>query len=117
VRLVILLQRGGADVFVGAPISQACEELVGQFDLVQQSVHFIRVGLEQGPISCIYGPSAPDASRNQSDLFVAKCVPFDFSLVNPESLAVDLHGTLNGRSLRAIGRRIYLCLEGSEMRS
>jgi len=50
----------------------ALNELCGQFDWVQRSLIFICVGLEQGPISFIYHPSAPLASRNQIDASIAK---------------------------------------------
>jgi hypothetical protein len=61
-------------------MSHALKDLVGQFDCVQRSLIFIYVGLEQGPNSSfIYRPSAPRASRNQSDLFIEKG---DFSEVN-----------------------------------
>jgi hypothetical protein len=50
----------------------ALNELCRQFDWVQRSPIFIYVGLEQGPISFIYRPSAPQASRDQIDAFIAK---------------------------------------------
>ena len=43
----------------------ALEELVGHVDRLQQSLLFTHFRLEQGPISFIYRPSAPRASRNQ----------------------------------------------------
>jgi hypothetical protein len=53
-------------------MSHALEELVGQFDLFQRSLLLIYVGLEQGPISFIYGPYPPRASSDQTDVFIAK---------------------------------------------
>ena len=53
-------------------MSHAMEEPVGQFDCVQRSLIFIYGGQEQGPNSFIYRSSAPRASRDQSDLFMAK---------------------------------------------
>jgi hypothetical protein len=50
----------------------ALEELVGHVDRLQQSLLFTHFRLEQGPISFIYRPSAPRASRNQIDAFIAK---------------------------------------------
>jgi hypothetical protein len=72
----MMLQPWDRDVPVGADISQTLEELVGQFDLVQRNQLFIYVGLDQGQIKCIYPPSAPHASSNQSDVFAAKCSSF-----------------------------------------
>jgi hypothetical protein len=50
----------------------ALNELCRQFDWVQRSPIFIYVGLEQRPISFIYHPSAPQASRNQINASTAK---------------------------------------------
>jgi len=53
----------------------ALNELCGQFDRVQRSLIYIYVGLEQGPISFIYRPFAPRASRDKIDAVIAKGGP------------------------------------------
>jgi hypothetical protein len=55
---------------IGMP--DGSNEFFDQFDWVQRSLIFIYVGLEQGPISFIYRPFAPPASRDQNDAFIAK---------------------------------------------
>jgi len=49
------------------------KEIFGQFDWVQRSLIFTYVGLEQRPISYIYRSFDPRPSRDQTDLFIAKC--------------------------------------------
>ena len=63
---------GAAKYSSATAMSHALEELVGQFDLVQRSLLLTYVGLEQGPISFIYGPYPPRASSDQTDVFIAK---------------------------------------------
>ena len=63
---------GAAIRFAAIAMPDALNELCGQFDWVQRSLIFIYVGLEQGPISFVYRPSAPRASRDQIDAFNAK---------------------------------------------
>jgi hypothetical protein len=67
-----LPQPWGRDSLRGPPMSHVLKELFGQFDWVQRSLIFIYVGLEQRPISYIYRPSVPRASRDQTDVFIAK---------------------------------------------
>jgi hypothetical protein len=55
-------------------LHQHLEELVGHVDRLQRSQLFTYFRLDQGPISFIYRPSAPRASRNQIDAFIAKRV-------------------------------------------
>jgi hypothetical protein len=60
-------------MYSSAPaLSRALEELVGHVDRFQRSLLFTHFRLEQGPISFIYRPSAPRASRNQIDVFIEK---------------------------------------------
>jgi hypothetical protein len=72
---------GAATRFAAIAVPNALNELCRQFDWVQRSLIFIYVGLEQGPISFIYHPSALRASRNQIDASIAK-----------GGLPIDLHG-------------------------
>jgi len=61
-------------MYSSAPaMSHALEELVGDVDRLKRSLLFTHFRSEQGPISVIYRPSAPRASRNQIDAFIAKC--------------------------------------------
>jgi hypothetical protein len=60
-------------MYSSAPaMSHALQELVGHVDRLQRSLLFTHFRLEQGPIRFIYRPSAPLASRDQIDAFVAK---------------------------------------------
>jgi PadR family transcriptional regulator PadR len=54
-------------------MSHTLEEVIGPCDLVQRSLLFIDVGLEQGPISYIYRSCPPRASSGQSNVFIEKC--------------------------------------------
>ena len=63
-------------MYSSAPaMSRALEELVGHVDRPQRSLLSTYFRPEQGPISAIYRPSAPRASRNQIDAFIAKRGP------------------------------------------
>jgi hypothetical protein len=53
-------------------MSHALEELVGHVDRLQRSLLLTHFLLEHGPISFIYRPSAPRASRYKIDAFIAK---------------------------------------------
>jgi len=57
----------------------ALKEFAGQFDCVQRSRIFIYFSLEQGPNSFVYRPPAQRASRDESDVFIAKGDLFDLS--------------------------------------
>jgi hypothetical protein len=60
-------------MYSSAPaMSHVPEELVGHVNRLQGSLLFTYFRLERGPISFIYHPSAPRASRNQIDAFIAK---------------------------------------------
>ena len=63
--------------------SHAPEEVVGHVDRLERSLLFRHFRLEQGPISVIYRASAPWASRDQIDAFMAKRVVSLFEAASP----------------------------------
>jgi hypothetical protein len=60
-------------MYSSAPaMSHVSGELIGHVNRSQGGLLFTYFRLEQGPISSIYHPSAPRASRKQIDAFIAK---------------------------------------------